>query len=210
MSSSQVQCDLKNTPRDIVAVVKSHAVLPWLGAWGVTGSGHRWYILKSYAPDNMRCWPVKVHIVTWKRCNLSEYNWAFHSKCMGQFSCFAYLEINRINPHILYPSEVESWVQACAMRSAASLQHQITILHTFYVNFDLRWACIPPCLCSEKMFKHVQLCSKMLDNVQQCSTIVTHVQKCSTMFKQVQQCSILLNNGQKCSNSQNGQPKKNV
>ena len=90
MSSSQVQCGLKKTSRDIVAVVKSHTVLPWLGAWGVTGSGHRWYILKSYAPDNirafyMRCWPVKVHIVTWKRCNLSEYNWAFHSKCMGQF-----------------------------------------------------------------------------------------------------------------------------
>ena len=116
MSSSQVQCDLKNTPRDIIAIVKSHAVLPWLGAWGVTGSGHRWYILKSYAPDNMRCWPVKVHIVTWKRCNLSEYNWAFHSKCMGQFSCFANLEINRINPHILHPSEVESWVQACAVQ----------------------------------------------------------------------------------------------
>ena len=77
--------------------------------------------LKSYAPDNirafyMRCWPVKVHIVTWKRCNLSEYNWAFHSKCMGQFSCFANLEINRINPHILHPSEVESWVQACAVQ----------------------------------------------------------------------------------------------
>ena len=35
MSSSQVQCGLKNTSRDIVAVVKSHAVLPWLGAWGV-------------------------------------------------------------------------------------------------------------------------------------------------------------------------------
>ena len=26
------------------------------------------------------------------------------------------LEINRINPHILYPSEVESWVQACAVQ----------------------------------------------------------------------------------------------
>jgi hypothetical protein len=91
------------------------------GSLGVTGSGHRWYILKCYAPDNirafyMRCWPVKVHIVTWKRCNLSEYNWAFHSKCMGQFSCFANLEINRINPHILYPSKVESWVQACAVQ----------------------------------------------------------------------------------------------
>ena len=114
-------CGLKNTSRDIVAVVKSHAVLPWLGAWGVTGSGHRWYILKSYAPDNirafyMRCWPVKVHIVTWKRCNLSEYNWAFHSKCMSQFSCFANLEINRINPHIIYPLKVECWVQACAVQ----------------------------------------------------------------------------------------------
>ena len=31
-----------------------------------------------------------------------------------------------------------------SLRSAASLQHQIIILHTLYVYFDLRWACIPP------------------------------------------------------------------
>ena len=37
-----------------------------------------------------------------------------------------------------------------SLRSAASLHHQIIILHTLNVYFDLRWACIPPCLCSEK------------------------------------------------------------
>ena len=141
MSSSQVQCDLKNTPRDIVAVVKSHAVLPWLGAWGVTGSGHRWYILKSYAPDNirafyMRCWPVKVHIVTWKRCNLSEYNWAFHSKCMGQFR-----DKQNQSSHSL---PFRGWKLSPSLRSAASLQHQIIILHTLYVYFDLRWLAFLP------------------------------------------------------------------
>ena len=160
MSSSQVQCDLKNTPRDIVAAVKSHAVLPWLGAWGVTGSGHRWYILKSYAPDNirafyMRCWTVKVHIVTWKRCNLSEYNWAFHSKCMGQSSCFANLEINRINPHltffILQRSKVESKLAHCRVLATPNnnIAYFICILWPpvgLHSSLPLQW----------KMFKHVQ------------------------------------------------------
>ena len=51
-----------------------------------------------------------------------------------------------------------------SLRSAASLQHQIIILHTLNVYFDLRWACIPPCLCSEKCSNTFNTFSGCLSN----------------------------------------------
>ena len=79
----------QNTKTSLYELSKNHWVFALFEIFGLGNFLEKYYnlqslmitlyILKSYAPDNirafyMRCWPVKVHIVTWKRCNLSEYN----------------------------------------------------------------------------------------------------------------------------------------